>query len=586
MSHTPNINSAAMGNNGRYNNRFPAHLQAACVNPSLALNELDKYESEVTAQTAYDVLSEQPLKAFVKMFWHVLEKNPKNRFRDGWVIDALCDHYEAIASGHIRKLLINVPPGFMKSMLGAFFTAWLWGPQKRPYERHIWTSYAVSLSLRDNDRCRDIVKSDLYRKCWGSLAKVPDDTRDMRCIIDPGKDSKGIYQTTERGWRLATSVKGTGTGLRGDFVGADDLHNIANVESAKERENALHYFTEVLPSRVNDPETASFIVVGHRTHGGDVSGHILGMVEQLGYDNLCIPMEYESDHPHKTKTSIYFNDPRTIENQLAWPERYTNRHLEKDIKPILGTYAYIGQYQQRPESRGGNMFKREWWRFYKTSLSGHRIRPLNSYKGPPVELPEKFDRVVASIDASFKGDADGKALKNRRSRVSIGVIGHKGPSRYVLDCITRHMEFDETCNEIVTMAHLPSCSDECRTLPSCPVGHIPLTGILSRWMGIETLMEDKANGSAIIRVLGQRVAGLVPVSPQGGKTARAQAMQPAVKSGHYFLPDGAPWVIDFVDNHASFPTGNHDDEVDMLSQEHIHSIGTQASQRAAMMSEL
>ncbi len=80
------------------------------------------------------------------------------------------------------------------------------------------------------------------------------------------------------------------------------------------------------------------------------------------------------------------------------------------------------------------------------------------------------------------------------------------------------------------------------------------------------LVEDKANGSAIVSTLEHEIAGIIPVNPEGGKEARAAAVQPQIESGNVYLPDGAPWLDDFVEEFAAFPRGRHDDQVDALSQ--------------------
>jgi predicted phage terminase large subunit-like protein len=537
--------SGAAGNRGTWNSRVPSGIRLAMANPEIALSQLDAYESGLAAGAGQGAF-----RRFVDMMWPVLE--PERPLVSGWVLDVLCEHYEAITAGHIRKLLINVPPGCMKSILTALWTAWEWGPQKKPHLRYICASYAEGLSLRDNERCRDVVKSPEFQAAWGK-----------HCSIDPGKDAKGKFVTTQRGWRFATSVNGIGTGERGDRVIFDDPHNIKKVESRRDRDSVIQYFAEVLPTRVNDPETAAFVVIMQRTHEGDVSGHILGM--ELGYEHLCLPMEYESNHPYPSRTSVHFVDPRREDGELLWPERFSRRHLEEDLKPALrsisGDYAVAGQLQQRPVPRGGGMFKRSWWRFYETSLAGRRIRPTGCVADPPVSLPERFDRVVVSVDAAFKAVEKG-------SRVSILVVGTSGPNRYVLENITDLMEVDETIDALAKFDR------DGKTL----VG-----GVMARWPGAAVIVEDRANGPAIVRTLSLRVPGVVAVQPEGGKEARANAMEPAVKSGHFFLPDGADWVIDFVDELGSFPAAVHNDQVDALSQAHIWLTGKSSLHRARML---
>lgn len=82
----------------------------------------------------------------------------------------------------------------------------------------------------------------------------------------------------------------------------------------------------------------------------------------------------------------------------------------------------------------------------------------------------------------------------------------------------------------------------------------------------EILIEDKANGSAIIETLKSEITGIVPVNPMGGKEARAAALEPEVESGNWYLPDGAEWLDEWLDEFASFPLGRNDDQVDACSQ--------------------
>jgi predicted phage terminase large subunit-like protein len=280
-------------------------------------------------------------------------------------------------------------------------------------------------------------------------------------------------------------------------------------------------------------------------------------------------MEFEANHPYKSKTSLNFVDWRSIEGELLWPERFSRNHLEVDLKPALrsvgGDFAVAGQLQQRPVPRGGGMFKRSYWKFYETSLSGRRIRPVGCSMEKAVPLPDEFDRIVISVDAAFKAVTGG-------SRVSIQVVGAKGPDRYELENITDYMEFDQTIEALAVFSH-----DD----PTLLIG-----GVIFRWPNAVVLIEDKANGPAIIRTLSLKLPGIVAVMPEGGKEARANAMEPSIKNGNYYLPDGADWVPDFVSELGAFPAGAQDDQVDALSQAHIHLIGTSAAHRAGMLGKM
>lgn len=494
---------------------LPPLLNFALSNPDLALDELDRVDSEAS------------LLDFIAAFWRVLE--PSRPFVRGRVLEVICEHLEAITSGQIRKLLINVPPGCMKSLTtNVFWPAWEWGPKNMPWVRYIHASYSLDLMLRDNRRCRQLIADPRYRTFWGK-----------NFGIAPDQDAKGKFENDKRGWKIATSVGGHVVGERGDRFIIDDPHNIKTAESTAIRESALQWFTEVVPTRVNDPDQAAFVVIMQRVHERDVSGLILA--NDLGYDYLCLPMEYEEDHPTPSRSSLGFRDWRTEPGELLWPERFTPKavtDLKNQLRAWGGSYAEVGQLQQRPAPRGGGMFKAEWWRFFATEATRYNTaaRPIGCADVTAVDAPKTFDWTLLSIDAAFKNTGG--------SRVSIQVIAGRGPYRFVLDNFTAFLTFTETVHKILELR--------------------------DKWRPTRILVEDKANGSAIIDMLRQKVSGVVAINPEGGKESRASAVQPMIESGHVLLPDGAPWLIDYISEFATFPAGSHDDQVDALSQALIY----------------
>ncbi len=108
----------------------------------------------------------QGLLEFVKDFWPILE--PQTKFVDGWPLQAICEHLQAVTAGKITRLLINVPPGFMKSLLtDVFWPAWEWGPMQMSHLRYVTFSYSASLTQRDNRRFGDLVSSPEYQEIYG-----------------------------------------------------------------------------------------------------------------------------------------------------------------------------------------------------------------------------------------------------------------------------------------------------------------------------------------------------------------------------------------------------------------------------------
>ena len=180
-----------------------------------------------------------------------------------------------------------------------------------------------------------------------------------------------------------------------------------------------------------------------------------------------------------------------------------------------GARAWSALYQCSPRAEEGNLVKRSWWRYYD-----------------PKAVTE-FATSVISVDASFKGGEE-------NDFVAIEVWGKVDNDYYLRYCLNRHMDFPETVKAIRAVRKL---------YPEA----------------LAVLIEDKANGSAIIQTL-QKEMFCIPVNPKGGKEARVNAVSPAIESGHVYLPEGEPWLYEFVDQFTAFPAGKNDDMVDSATQ--------------------
>ncbi len=353
----------------------PSLLKKIRDNPQAVQDEMDRRRGNLS------------LSNYSAAVWSVLE--PKRPLIRGPSWECICDHLEAVGNGEIRKLLINVPPGFSKSLLSnVFFPTYQWGPKNRPDQRFVGFSYSKDLTLRDNRKALLLVQSDIYQRNWGDRFTL-------------ASEAKGRFDTDVHGFKFASSTGGIGTGERGDFLIVDDPNNVKTVESDVIRNETLFWFSEVLPTRLNDPEKSAIIVIQQRTHESDVSGLILA--KELGFEWCCLPMEYtpgrrcftpvrrkgvprrrvrlvklqedsvptwldakaevpdsaEMVGPVRLLTS---QDWRKRKNQLVAPERFSRRHIEKDLKPQLravgGSYAESGQLDQKPTPRGGGLFQK------------------------------------------------------------------------------------------------------------------------------------------------------------------------------------------------------------------------------------
>jgi predicted phage terminase large subunit-like protein len=281
-------------------------------------------------------LCRRSLIEFVRRAWHIVE--PKEPFVHGWHLDAIAVHLEAVTRGEITRLLINVPPGTMKSLLtSVFWPAWEWGPAGLAPNRYMAASYEIGIATRDTRKMRQLIESEWFQTRW----PLP---------LAGDQNEKTKFENAHRGFRLARSIDSL-TGERADRLMLDDPHSVKIAESDLRRATSVTNFREAANNRLNSAERSAIIVIMQRIHQGDISGEILDKIG--GYVSLVLPMEYEPDRHCETP---WFSDPRTEPGELLFPGRFPAWTIERD-KPIFGEYAWAGQYQQRPAPRETGMFR-------------------------------------------------------------------------------------------------------------------------------------------------------------------------------------------------------------------------------------
>lgn len=520
------------------------HLErAATQNPAQVMLELDRGRAE------------ESLSDFGALAWHVLEPPSRPLIRDyAWW--AICEHLEAIHRGEIHQLVINVPPGFSKSLLlNVFFPAWEWGPRNRPDLRYNCYSYAQDLTIRDNRKCRNVIQSDLYQGLWGD-----------RFFLVSDQNAKVRFDTNRAGFKIATSIGGVTMGERADRNNVDDPNNVKTVESDTQRNDALYWFAEVLPTRVNDPGRSATIVIQQRTHQKDVTGLILE--KELGYTWLCLPMEYEGrrcfteirrpkTRPRKVQRvktpddplpswvdagkvpkdatsvgpvrSLYNWEPRKRKLQLLSPRRVPEKYLEEDLKPSLrsmgGTYAESGQLQQRPVPRGGGMFQRGDFQIVTMADIPAGLFPARGYD------------LAASEEATASWSAGVK-------------IAIRLPAVYILDADRIH----GTPGKVETWMKALAAADGKR----CEIDFPQDPGQAGKW--------QKGH-------LGGVLAGYnVHSSPESGsKEDRARPLASQSELGNLYLLEG-PWNDTFIAEACLFPRGDFKDLIDAASRAYARAL--------------
>lgn len=468
---------------------------------------------------------EESLIEFSQYVWPVVE--PAIPFVRGWVLDAIADHLQAVADGHIRRLLINVPPGATKSLMtDVFFPAWLWGPQNRPHMRFLCAAYSEHLTVRDNMRCRSIITSDRYQALWKNRFKVSSD-----------QFTKIKFANDKTGWKLATSVGGIGTGERADIVIVDDPNNPMEMESEAVRETTKMWFTEVLPDRLNNLATSAIIVIQQRTHEEDVSG--IALSREMGYTHLMIPMRHDRTRHCTTVLArdekgeeIIWEDPRSEEGELAWPERFPP-HIVDEMERDKGPYAFASQYQQIPGPRGGSIIKSDFWQEWKEKA-----------------FPN-FEYIVASLDSAYT-----EKEINDPSALSIwGLFRDEANNPKIMlmwaweDWLQFHDLVERVMMNCIRGPHKSRFGDPC-----FPVDRL--------------LIESKASGISVYQELSRLIRGsgdlgieLVDPKRYGDKVARAHGIVHMFSDNMIFAPDRA-YADMMINQCAMFPHGARDDLVD------------------------
>ncbi len=461
------------------------------------------------------------LRIFIRQAWGHVPGESADAFRTNWHIDAAAEHLQAVSTGQIRNLLLNFPPGSMKSLLLVFFNAWEWA--SRPELRYLCVSFGEDNSLRDNRRCRELVQSEWYQGHW-PLAMAPDSNQKRR------------FDNIKGGWRMGTSVGGKGLGEHPHRKMIDDPHNTKQAESDVEREIAIDYQRGVLSSRGVSLKAATVLAM-QRQNKRDLSGYFL---EHFADDwvHLCFPMRAEPKR--MVETCLGFNDTRQP-GDLLWPELFPEQAVAT-LEREMGPYQVAGQLQQRPTAKQGGILKKRCWRYFEST--DHALAAL------------RLTRIVISLDPALKA-------KTRNDYFVFQVWGQQGADRYYLRKDKGRWGEQETV-------------DRCEGL---------YRWVLHMWPGaaIIVAIENTAAGPELIAKLQRRVTGVRAINVggrtrgafSGDKEQRAHAASPILEAGNVWVPgaqDGAQqgpdpaitpaWVIETIEECADFPNSTYDDEVD------------------------
>lgn len=289
-------------------------------------------------QRQFDALCRNKMTAFFQRSWRELDPTP---YEHNWHIDCISEYLEAVETGEIKRLIINVPPRTGKTLLvNVAFPAWVMG--RNPGARILGVSYAHRLAEQIAYKQRLLMETAWFRDLM------------PKCVLDKDQLSKTNFATTANGGRFSTSVGGTLTGAGGDYIIVDDPQNPEEALSDVKRIGSNEWVDQALFTRLNNPNEGRIVVIMQRLHSEDTTGHLL---KKGQWEHLKLPAYTEK------KISVQVRGKEFEYEGYLHPERLGKETLD-NLHDSMGTYAYTGQYIQEPVPLGGGEFKSDYLNYY------------------------------------------------------------------------------------------------------------------------------------------------------------------------------------------------------------------------------
>src|SRR3954469_11179013 len=451
-------------------NRPVSLPEIADLPPHLRRHLLDRFQRE-------------DFEAFVHRAFCVV--TPGQDYAHNWHISAIAHALDKVRRGESKRLIIAMPPRYLKSLcVSIAFPAFLLGHD--PSLRIIAASYAESLAVAHSNDFRRLVQSKEYKRLF------------PKTCIDPAKNTESEVRTTQRGFRLATSVGGALTGRGGQFIIIDDPIKPDDAASEIARRRVIDWYEKTLTSRLDHKSEGAIILVMQRLHVDDLAGHLL---EAGGWDYLGLPAiaEIEEEIP-LPRDRVHIRRP----GELLFPARECQAVLDQ-LKRDMGTHAFSAQYQQQPVPLGGGMVQWCWFKFYTG------------------KLPEPEETVISWDTAS-------KATE--LSDYSVGTVWGRFADQYVLlDLVRGKYAYPELKRVVMQTS--------------------------GKYPNAKILIEDAGSGTSLIQDLHAEGVPVQAIPPRGDKVVRMSAQTARIEEGRVYLPESALWLQDFRSEVMAFPNGRH-----------------------------
>ena len=434
-------------------------------------------------------------------------------YQANWHHERLCSLLDRFVAGDAPRVMVFMPPQHGKSeLVSRCLPAYIHGIN--PHAAVIATSYAADLSSRMNRDVQRIIDTPEYQKVFPGTRLNSTNVRTLAHDASGGGSwlrNNSIFEIVgHRGSYRSAGVGGGITGMGGDYLIIDDpIKSQEDAYSSVYRDKVWDWYTSTFYSRRRG-DHAGVLLTLTRWHEDDLAGRLLRLAEQ----DLKADQWEVMSFPAIKENSLDDDDPREI-GEALWSDRFGIETLAKNR--ANGEVFWNALYQQRPSSPQGNIIKREWIQYYDA-------------------LPEGLTDYQQSWDLTFKGKDDRRGKKG--SYVVGQVWAKKGANCYLIDQYRGRPDFPGTLRAFKAM------SDK-------------------HPKALRKMVEDAANGPALISMLRDEIPGIVAVPTKGqSKEERLHTVSPMFEAGNVWLPR---WCEELVEELVSFPAGVNDDQVDSLS---------------------
>lgn len=278
-----------------------------------------------------------------------------------WHLDLIANHLEDVIEGRTRRLIINIPPRYGKSLIASVaLPSFIHG--RDPRAEIVCVSYSQDLADKMASDTRRLMNSDWYQSVFPARLNSP-------------RSRLSELRTSAGGTRLATSVGGMLTGRGGNIIIIDDPLKPSEAASETERQNVNSWFDSTATTRANDKERGAIVVIMQRLHEDDLVGHLL---QQGHWELLSLPAIAETDERHEIRS---FRGKEVVvrnEGEPLHPDRESLARLLEN-RAVMGSYDFAAQKQQRPSPAGGGIVKAEWFSRYDLAARPAATKVVQSW---------------------------------------------------------------------------------------------------------------------------------------------------------------------------------------------------------------